>query len=118
MIPIMEQIGPRRWILTASFRGVPAGFVTDLCSGRGKQDYHYAGAYVIHDWAYAVGIGPRKRADKRLLVELVALGMPHAQAMTEYRIVRWLGWIPWNMNRARRLLRPRWYMRTDLLEDL
>lgn len=113
----LGQIDSRHWIVTEASCGVPAGFVTDLRSGPGVQDLRYAAAYLVHDWAYATGRTTRKRADKKLLAMLIALGMERRQALAEYEAVRAFGWVPWYCNRVRRWWRPGWYMDYAALRD-
>jgi hypothetical protein len=86
---------------------VPRGFVTDFASvprlfWRILPPWGtYSPAAVVHDYLYATGRFPRKKADQAFLCLMKALGVPRWKRTVMYWGVRLGGSIAWNAWRKR-----------------
>ena len=99
------------WILAQKFdcgdgKVIPRGFVTDFASIPRlfwniitPTELGDAGP-VEHDWDYRNKIGPRKRADLRLMAHMKKQKIPWWKRQAAYQLVRLWGWNSWGKSKV------------------
>jgi hypothetical protein len=114
--PIVMQ-HPRdvgNWILASAWlyrdgnteREIPRGFVFDFASVP-KLFWNIISPTELgdkgpleHDWEYRNGIGPRRKADKRLMAYMEKRGIKWWKRQAAYQLVRAWGWRSWNSGKV------------------